>query len=335
MVFHSRVVSSRRLQHGATSEEDPKKYLNPWGQPLARSCRADLQIGNANDKIYAGNTSFGDACGEFHEVLTQDPAPVTLSKEDSLSDCPVFYLHAKNYTAQDDMRKKNVDRMIEMDQSIRVMEPIYWKSNEKLMYDTFAKLQLPVCTNAKNVKFGQCFGQLPQGQFGRFLAQVVAAAYQVKFGLNCMVTMEDDIALPPEFRDRLSQFAIAQDKPRVWRLLQWGEGTVFNLAGAREYIERLYRHGIFLENDQFVIRFLKDMDSAINIGISKIVATNAGDISSNEGVPSDYYNDKFDYTSSVSSKPMERLMNTFKSENDLNMVDVLTRFTQGQTVHPL
>ena len=163
------------------------------------------------------------------------------------------------------------------------------------------------------------------GQYGRHLAQIVAAAYQVKFGLKCMMTMEDDVELPEDFRDRLSHFPNEMSKPKVWRLGFWGEGVLFNLKGAREFINRIYHHGVFIESDNFIIRFMEDMDSQIDLGARLLVTPNGGSIV-DSGHPGA---DKFNYTSSLTSGPMEKLMNTFVSENDLDMTNVLTRFTRG------
>lgn len=322
-------------RHGSRSGEHHVQF-HLISQPGARSCRADLQVGNAHES-FNEKTTLGDACPEMFQdrkamalrqlqpVRQQEPAPEALPEGESLSECPVFYLHAKNYAAQSESRDNNVESMMKMDKEIHAMEPIYWKTHAQLMYDAYAKLQLPVCTYVKDLKFGKCSGTQSAGQLGRWLSQIVTAAYQVRFGLKCMVTMEDDISLPSEFREHLSHYALQQDKPRLWRMSTWGEGVVLNQAGAREYIERLYRHGIFLESDQYIHHFLKDMDSEISVGINRLVDANGGSIAGSNYPGADH----FDYESSVSSKPMEKLMSTFNSEDDLSMIDVLTRFTQS------
>lgn len=194
----------------------------------------------------------------------------------SLDSCPIFVQtlypeppNAQQMVKQWDVRKQNVDEMIKAHPEIRRFNVLYYKRDWKTVTDLFTALNF------------ETTGQKSKGAWCRWATMIMTFAWQSRFGKECMVTLEDDIQIPWNFSTRLSKVQLSLQEPEIIKFDNWGEGYVSNLPIISRVVDVLLQNGVGYHDaaaDTFINSGVAGRVRQVNVGIKKLVATNAGNI---------------------------------------------------------
>lgn len=227
--------------------------------------------------------------------------------------CHVFVIHAAGRTRQTHERKANVAKLLRQYPDIRIMSAIMWRDDWETVEAIFKALQIPVCFFEKQI-CGQ--PQWGRGKYANWASLILAYAYQIRFGLPCMMLLEDDVYIQrPQLFDQKRAAVPNSNKPWFHKCGRWGECYMTNLAGATSFIESVYKYGVTQHSDWHVIWNLKHTKDSWPYFWNCMVKTNDGDI--NFSPPCNV--DSFNYTP-IDVPQVDRLLRIFDAGDENNPV---------------
>lgn len=163
-----------------------------------------------------------------------------------------------------------------------------------------------------------------RGKLSKFGSLLLSAAWQVHFKHNCMVLLDDDVQLPDDFEHSFNHLSMQWHGQEVLQFGQWGEGYVFNLKAASEFVESTFQAGICLPSDVLIIgRLLPTYIDKINSTL--LVQTNNGSIAKSSKITSS----EFSYPMKPWRDAMQIMSNAFSDEHEINLVAIARRIASS------
>lgn len=193
--------------------------------------------------------------------------------------CDVFFKTGK-YEAQMTMRNKNVQDAMTRFPAIRKFEVLSWEDNWDMVTKLCRSLGIAVDVDALKMDY---WSPAKKGMIAHWATLLMAFAFQVQFSRECMVLLEDDLELPPDFDMKLSSLRLPLPGNEILWLQSkgegprsWGEGFVFTLAAAKHFLMSACLKGIKKANDRFILDNFKTKKVYLNT--KRLVAAGDGNI---------------------------------------------------------
>ena len=301
-------------------------HASLWQRPtIALTKKKDNSEGDEKEE----GRSFGSSISETDTFLQYNDSQLS-----------IFYIKTPSskfsQVRQKRIRVVNVKEMEKKDPNIKHFMGIYWRSWEEIrvLYKSFRipTVHMPKFNGKRNRR----------GKYARWASLLLASAYQIQFRIPHLVILEDDVRWSRNLGHQLMPHL--RNDSRVVRLSTWGEGFLFSLSSAINYVSQVYEKGINSSSDIWIRDVLYPPSVSLSsIPYELLVKSSQGNIWSTDMVEnsvdfdySPFYNDPsplFDrvglcYFPSKASYLLTEVSHEhalFKSRSDLNFTKVASR----------